>query len=95
MEAVRSGERVLVRLSRGCRRGLGGAGGPSFPLPHEQQGNNTEGKRESKRAKGFSEDPVKQAIGVECGSFSYAIKCRSKCYYNVAQRRKELTDGRG
>ena len=88
LEAVLSGERVLVRLSRGCQHSLEGAGGPSFPLPHEQQGNNAEGKRESKCSKGLSENPVKQAVSIECG----CCLCVGKCYYNVAQRENELAD---
>lgn len=87
---VRSGEWVLVRLPRG----VGGAGGLSCQLQHEQLGNNAEGKRESKCSKGLGENPVKQAVSIGCGSCSYVINCRSKCCYNVAQRGNELADGR-
>lgn len=68
MEVVRPEERVLVRLPPGRRHGLGEAGGLSCPLlcaGAEQQVNDVDETPEANRAKGFSEDPVSQVMGIE------------------------------
>lgn len=68
MEVVRPEERVLVRLPPGRRRGLGEAGGLSCLLlcaGAEQQVNDVDETPEANRAKGFSEDPVNQVMGIE------------------------------
>lgn len=59
---------MLVRLPPGRRHGLGEAGGLSCPLlcaGAEQQVNDVDETPEANRAKGFSEDPVSQVMGIE------------------------------